>query len=108
MVTRKVVVEKDKEKPVLEDTSRKLDKKIKIEALADAIQEGNWIVPIGGEVLIERTRAGGKKNKSICVVRKIDGENIDTWDATIEQWFNFSVPDIVKAGLTVKVYKGVA
>ena len=98
-------VGKEKEEKVIEDTSRKVNSKLKLDSLPDAIQEGKWTVPEGGEVIIERWRAGNKKNKSICVVRKIDGENIDTWDATLEQWYNFSVSDAVKAGLIVKVSK---
>lgn len=106
MVSRKNVIEKDKDKPVIEDTSRKLDKKVKITSLPDAIQEGKWIVPEGGEVIIERYRAGSKPSKSICVVKKVDDINIDTWDATLEQWFNFSVPDALKAGIVIKILKG--
>lgn len=105
MVSRKTTVVKDKEEKVIPDTTRKPEKKIDMKKLPDAIQEGKWIVPVGGEVLIERPRAGKKANQSICVVRKVEDDKIDTFDATLEQWYNFTVTEAVKFGLVIKVYK---
>lgn len=105
MVSRKPVIKKDKEEKIVEDTSRKPNKKISAGVLPDAIQEGKWIVPIGGEVLIQRPRAGKKMNQSICVVKNIEGDRIDTFDATLEQWYNFTVSDAIKHGLNIKVYR---
>lgn len=104
MVARKPIVKKKEDKPI-EDTSRKPNKKLSAGVLPDAIVEGKWTVPVEGEVLIQRPRAGKKVIQSICVVKNIEGDRIDTYDATLEQWYNFTVSDAIKYGLTIKIYK---
>jgi hypothetical protein len=104
MVARKSNIKKDKEKPEIVDTSRKPSKNLKVKALPDAIEDGKMTVPVGGELIVSRQRSG-RQHHSICVIKSIEGDKIETWDATLEQWFVFNIPGLAQYGIEVKAYK---
>ena len=80
---------------------RKVNSKLKIESLIDAIVDNIFTGNIGDELIVVKQR-DGKIQKSICTVKKIEGEEIHTWDETKNQWYIFSVEGVLKHGITVK------
>ena len=77
--------------------------KINMDTAADAIVNGQLVVPIGTKVVIPRVR--GRKNVlSVCVIDRVERGAIYVWDETLTQWFVFKLSDPV----IVKVYKSVA
>lgn len=80
---------------------RKVNSKLKIESLIDAIVDNIFTGNIGDELIVVKQR-DGKIQKSICTVKKIEGEEIHTWDETKNQWYIFSAEGVLKHGITVK------
>lgn len=103
MVVRKQLKDKKKEKPVSDEhKSRKPDPRWNVNALPDAIQDGKFLAKVGDEVIVVRLR-DGKMQKSVCIVKEIEGEKISTFDDTRGQWFSFTTVGLEKYGIQVKI-----
>ena len=103
MVTRKLSSkDKKKEKPQVEcPPVRRFDPKRSFSTLQDAVQDGKFLGREGVELVIERLR-DGKRQRTICVVKEVNGSKVDTYDYTLGQWFTFTCEDLEKHGVVVK------
>jgi hypothetical protein len=103
MVTRKSSLKK-KEKPEEElgPKPRKVDSKLKLSLLEDAIKDGKLTAPVGSELIVERPH-DGRKQKMVCTVREVDDKKVTTWDETLGRWFVFEPSSIEKHGILVKI-----
>ena len=102
MVSRKPLSEKKKEKP--EDAGpplRKPDPKWNLDLLPDAIQEGKFTAGVGDEIVVVRPR-DGKMQKSLCVVKNVLPDRVETYDETRGQFYTFPLVGLEKHGITVK------
>lgn len=104
MVTRKSSVVKEKQKELPKVAERKVDPKIKIATLADAILEGKLDVPVESEIIVEK-KMNGRQHRSICVVKKIEEGLVTAWDETLNRWYLFNPAETEKHGIVVKVLK---
>lgn len=102
MVARKTGFVKSQEKKLIEAPRGRKPGPGKIDALEDAYRDGAWTVPIGGDVIVERSM-GGRRQRSICVVRKIEERLVETWDETLDRWFSFNPADLEPNGILAKV-----
>lgn len=86
------------------DNERKPLPKVDAASLSDAIVEGKFLAEVEERLIVERLR-DGKMKKSLCIVKKIEGDNVHAWDDTRDQWFIFNVAGIEKHGIVMKRIK---
>lgn len=102
MVTRKSLITKEKDKKLIEVPPGRKPPSIDLSSLENAFNDGTWNVPIGEEIIVER-RLDGKRQKSLCIVKKIDDSGVvHVWDETLDRWFLFDPPSLEKNGILVK------
>jgi hypothetical protein len=102
MVTRKLTTDKKKEKPAVESPpARKFDPKRSFSLLEDAVKDGQFLGKLGTELVVEKFR-DGKRMRTICLVKGINGTKIDTYDLTIGHWFTFDCENLEKYEVVVK------
>ena len=78
--------------------------RVNLNELEDAYQNGIWLVPVGGELLVEK-KTDGKVQKSVCLVKKLEEGLIHAWDETFERWFLFNVASLEANNIVVKILK---
>ena len=104
MIKRKSVISAKPEKPKYDGPApTKVPRGVKIDALPDAIVEGDFKPNVGDKVVVMRRR-GASLSPSVCEVKKKgEGGLIELWDDTLHQWYPFTVDDAVKFGTVIKV-----
>jgi hypothetical protein len=102
MVTRKTGFSAPKEKKLIDVPRGRKAPSVKIEDLSDAYQDGKWTVPVGGEIVVER-KLSGKRQRSLCIVRTVSDNLVETWEETFDRWFSFNPAELEKGGVVVKI-----
>lgn len=69
--------------------------------MEDAVVDGKWTVPPESKVLVSMKR-DGKPHQSVCVVKVVKDDAVDTYDETLDHWFSFRVPDLSTHNIVVK------
>jgi hypothetical protein len=83
------------------NTIRLPNPKLDLSRLLDAVIDGVFTVPVGGELLVVKKR-DGKMMRSLCVVKKIGEDTIDTFDETKQQWFSFELSKLSQHDVIIK------
>ena len=104
MVSRKPQFTKNKDKELPVVPKGRTPPSVSLLSLEDAYKDGAWTVPVGGELLVER-RIGGKRQKTVCLVKAITETGVDTWDDTTGRWFNFNPAELEGSEVVVKVLR---
>ena len=107
MVARKSSVVKVKEKELPKVAERRVDPKLKLNTLADAIVGGMLTVPLESELVVEK-KMNGRQHRSVCVVKKVEEGLVTAWDETLNRWYLFNPAEVEKNGIVVKVLKRAA
>jgi hypothetical protein len=86
---------------------KKFNSKKSFSSLPDAIKDGIFLGCVGCELVVERVR-NGKRHRSICVVKEINGNLIDTFDLTVQQCFTFQCDSLSleKYNIVIKLNDG--
>lgn len=104
MAARKLLSEKSKKKDLGHVDEKKVNPALNVDSLEDAIVDNIFIAEIDDKLIVVKPR-DGKLQKTSCVVKKIEGNEIHTWDETKNQWYIFSVEGVLKHGIVVKKTK---
>lgn len=101
MVARKSLIEKPKKKDLGPVDEKKVSSRLNVDSLENAIVDGTFVAKVDDRLVVVKPR-DGKLQKTSCIVKKIEGNEIHTWDETKNQWYIFSVEGVLKHGITVK------
>lgn len=101
MVARKSLIEKPKKKDSEFVDERKVSSKLNVDSMDDAVVDGKFVGSVGDELIVVKPR-DGKIQKSICTVKKIEGEEVYTWDETKNQWYIFACSGIASGNVIIK------
>lgn len=102
MVTRKTGFSKAEEKKQVEVPKGRKPEPGKLDDLEDAFRDGVWHAPVASEIIVER-KMSGKRQRSLCIVKKVEENLVETWDETLDRWFLFNPIDLVKGGVIAKL-----
>lgn len=102
MVTRKTGFSKVEEKKQIEVPKGRKPDSGKLDDLEDAYKDGMWRAPVSSEIIVER-KMSGKRQRSLCIVKKVEENLVEAWDETLDRWFLFNPIDLVAGGVVVKL-----
>ena len=104
MVARKPLISKSKEKEVPTTLPKKVNAKLNVEGLQNAVVDGMLVVPLESEVIVVKS-VNGKVQKSSCIIKRIEENTVHAWDETLERWYLFNPTEVEKKGLIIKISK---
>lgn len=101
MIKRKLIVEEKPEKQLPKVETRKVPRGLKHAQLPDAVVDGKFMGNVGTELIATR-RKDGKEKLVILTVKKINDDGlVESWDETIQQWFNFNLKETLPSVLKI-------
>ena len=79
MVARKSLIEKPKKKDLGPVDEKKVSSRLNVDSLENAIVDGTFVAKVDDRLIVVKPR-DGKLQKTSCVVKKIEGNEIHTRD----------------------------